>query len=110
MKEKTLLKIALICTITGIFALLILSDKVELKETRISEAKKMENNVVRITGIVENVAGKGDVTIITVSKKESIDVVVFEKADVQQGDFVEVTGEVQDYNGKKEIVAYELKT
>ena len=110
MKEQSLLKLALVCTILGIFVLLVLSDTVELEETKISDAKNMENNVVRITGVVEKATSRGDVTIMTVSKKESIDVVVFDKADFQKGDFVDVTGEVQDYNGRKEIVAKEIKS
>ncbi len=109
MKEKTLLKIALICTILGIVLLLFLSELVEVKESKISEAKQIDNGIVRITGIVENVRVGEKATILTISKKESIDVVVFENPNFQKGDFVDVTGEVQDYEGKKEILAKEIK-
>jgi len=109
MKEKSLLKIALICTILGIVVLLFLSEIVEVKESKISEAKNVDNGIVRITGVVENVRVGEKATILSVSKKESIDVVVFGQTDFQKGDFVDVTGEVQDYEGKKEILAKEIK-
>ncbi|MBW3012484.1 hypothetical protein KY311_04820 [Candidatus Woesearchaeota archaeon] len=109
MKEKTLLKIALISTILGIFSLLVLSEFIELGESTISQIKEMDGGVVRLTGIVEKVIEKDKVIILTVSKKETIDVVVFDEVSFEKGQHVDVIGEVDKYNGKKEIIAKEVK-
>jgi len=108
MKEKTLLKVALISTITGIFLLYTISENIKLEEKGIFEAKQMQDGKVRIRGLVENIIHKEDLTIITISKQESIDVVVFENIDFEKGTELDVTGEIKDYNGKKEIVAEEI--
>lgn len=108
MKERTLLKTALICTILGIFVLYILTENIKLEETPIHKAKLMENSIFRIKGTVERVINKEGLTIVTISKKESIDVVVFENFDANEGDFVDVVGEIKDYKGKKELIADEF--
>jgi len=103
-----MLKLALICTITGIFFLYLISENVKLEEKQIFEAKQMQEGKVRIKGFVENVEQKEGLTIITVSKKESIEVIVFENIDFEIGTQVDVTGEIEEYSGKKEIIAEEI--
>lgn len=103
-----MLKLALTCSIAGIFLLCIISENVKLEERTIFEAKQMDGKV-RITGTVENIRHSSGLTILTVSKKESIDVVYFDNTSFVQGDFIDVTGEIDDYNGKKQIIADEIE-
>jgi len=109
MKEKTLLKTALICTIAGIFFLYIISENVELEEKSIFEAKQINDEKVRISGYVEQITRKNDLTIITISKNESIDVVFFENIDFDKGAVLDIVGEIKDYNGEKEIIAEKIE-
>jgi RecJ-like exonuclease len=107
MKESSLLKIALVCSMTGIFLLYILCENIKLEERSIFEAKQSDGKV-RVSGVVENIRQNNGMTIITISKKESIDIVLFDYIDLKNGTWIDVTGEIDDYQGKKQIIADEL--
>lgn len=105
MKDSTLLKFALICSVIGVIALFFILQTTELEETNISD---LDDGVVRIRGFVEKVANKGNLTLITISKKELVNAVIFESVEIQEGLFVDLTGQVMDYNGEKEIIIDKL--
>jgi hypothetical protein len=104
MKERTLLKVALTCTIAGIITLLVLSEIIEIDFHTINEIKQMQDGEIRTSGTIEKIMQKGNVTIITLARKETIDVVIFDKVDFSKDEKVEVIGDVEEYNGKKEII------
>ena len=106
MQDSTLLKIALITGLIGVFSLMIIMFSTEIQEVNISEAKAMEeDNIIKITGTIERITTKEDFTIINLRKEESITVVMFEKIDLNKGTKVEIEGKIQDYKGEKEIIA-----
>ena len=110
MKEKTLLKIALICSLLGLLVLYIISGSMEIKEKNI-EKITLENKdeFVKLQGIVSNVVDTEKVMIVDLVQPQEITIVMFKNenitADIQQGNEVEVIGKVDEYEGKMEIIA-----
>lgn len=110
MQEKTLLKIALICSILGLSAIYLLSGNIEIKEKNI-EKITLENKdeFVKLRGTVSNVADTEKVSFIKISQPQEINVILFKNENktinIQQGNEVEVFGKVDEYNGKMEIIA-----
>ena len=113
MKEKTLLKIALICSLLGLLILYLISDNIEIKEKNI-EKITLENKdeFVKLRGIVSNVVDTEKVVIMEITQPQEITVVLFkdkETVNIQQGNEVEVIGKVDEYEGSLEIIADRLR-
>jgi len=107
MQEKILIKISLITSLAGIILLIIVSRAVK---PEISRANALHDGKhARIDGIVKSVAKKSSVTMIEVLDECSMKIVLFEDVDVKKGQSIEVIGKVGDYNGKKEIIAEEVR-
>ena len=111
MKENTLLKIALICSLVGLVILYFISSKIEVKDHRPNLLNKNIGDDVKLQGTVTKVTDKNDVVFIEVSQKNTINVVAFTKDNFQlkNGDDIEVIGKVQEYNGKNEIIAQKIR-
>jgi len=114
MKEKTLLKIALITSIIGLSLLYFISENIEIKEKNI-EKITIDNidEFVKIEGIVNNLIDTEKVTIIKITQPQEITVVLFKNENktipIQQGDRVEIIGKVDEYEGKLEVIADRLR-
>ena len=112
MKETTLLKVALICTLIGLFILYFVSTKIEVNEYRANALNKDIGEDVKLTGTVTKINDKGNVVFIDVNQQNPITVVLFTDDDnlkLNNGDNIEVVGEVQEYNGKNEIIAQKMR-
>ncbi len=114
MKEKNLLKLALICSITGIFLLYVLSENLDYDEKNINKINSEDiGNKIKIKGFVENFVDAEDVLIIDVIQANNIDVIVFKdnnkSIDIQKDDFIEVIGEVKEYKGNLEVIAHRIR-
>lgn len=111
MKEKTLLKIALTCSIIGIVFLFVIFNNIDVKHSDISKIQDEEDigNIVKIYGKVIRASDTGKVLFLEIGQEkiERIDVVVFKEEDINisEGEHVEIIGEVEEYKGKKEIIA-----
>lgn len=112
MKENTLLKIALICSLAGLAALFFISHKVELKYYRPQLPGKNIGDDVKLSGKIIKISDNGNVIFMELSQQCPVSVVVFansKSANLNKDDFVEVSGKVQEYNGKEEIIAEKIK-
>ena len=112
MKENILLKIALICSLAGLLILYFISAKIDLKDYKPSELNKNIGDDVKLKGTVNKITEKDDVVFIEVSHQSPITVVLFTEnfnSNLKEGDTVEVTGEVQEYRGKNEIIADKIR-
>lgn len=114
MHDKTLLKIAITFSIIGLIALFFISDKIEVDEITIDKLDEMEiGKTVKIKGYVENVNNLEKVAFLRIAqeKTETVSIVLFKEENIslEKGDYVEVTGEVEDYEGKKEIIGNLIK-
>jgi DNA/RNA endonuclease YhcR with UshA esterase domain len=106
-KEKTLLKLALSCGLIGLVLLYVIGEHTQLAETSIFELKHADSGKFRVQGTIEKITEAKGVTIVTISKQETLDIIFFKKVDFDEGNILDVTGELTNYNGEKEIVAKE---
>lgn len=112
MKENTLLKIALICSLAGLIILYFISAKIEAKDYKPNLLNKNIGDDVKLNGVVAKITDKGSVIFIEVNQQSPITAVLFTDEDnlkLNTGDNVEVVGEVQEYNGKNEIIAKKIR-
>ena len=112
MKETTLLKIALICSLAGLFALYFISTKIEVKDYRPSILNKNIGDDVKLNGIVAKISDRGNVIFIEVNQQNPVTVVLFadnKNLELNNGDNIEVIGEIQEYNGKNEVIAQKIR-
>jgi len=108
MKESNLLKIALICSLVGLIALYVISEKLEVKDYKPTMLSKNIGDDVKFKGTIRKIANQGNVVFIEVDQQNQVDVVAFaanNSLKLNRGDNIEIIGKVQEYNGKNEIVA-----
>ncbi len=112
MKETTLLKIALCCAIVGLVVLFYFSEQIVVEEKVIEKITAMDiEKDVKIRGVVEKVNDLEKIAILSVSQPKAITVVLFKDGDVNvdEGDFVYIEGTVEEFEGKLEIIADEIR-
>jgi len=110
MQEKTLLKLALIVSLTGILILYLISDNITIKQTSIEKITlDNKDDFVKVRGIVSKVVDTEKVTIMEIIQPTEITVVLFKeenrKMPIKEGNEVEIFGKVDEYEGKLEIIA-----
>ena len=70
-------------------------------------------NDIKLIGKIERVTNADKVVFLEISelKTEKISVILFKDRDIDliEGSYVEVSGEIDDYNGKREIIANSVK-
>lgn len=109
MKEATLLKIAMITTITGIFLLFIISEKLPIEE--IKDIETTDKIDVKLKGPVSRISDLEKVAFITITQPKDTTVLVFkkEKLNISEGDYIEVIGRIEEYEGEKEVIANRIR-
>ena len=112
MKEKTLLKIALIISILGLLLLVILSQLIKIGESPIAKItkEKLEEDV-KLTGKIIKISETNNTIFLQIQSQDRIAVIVFKNRDVdlRQNDIVEIEGTVEDYQGNLEIIANKVR-
>lgn len=111
MKETTLLKIALICSLIGLVVLYFISIKIEVKDYKPGILNKNIGDDVKLAGTVKKITDTGDVVLIEVSRQSPVTVVLFsgDNLKLKKGDGIEVIGEVQEYKGRNEVIAKKIR-
>ncbi len=109
MDEKTLLKISLITSIAGVALLFVISLNVGSEEKPFQLVQDGDYTVV--SGKIAKVSAMENITFLTIYQTAPFTAVVIGKEYLQlsEGDSVEMSGNVQDYEGKKEFVAEEIR-
>lgn len=105
MEEKTLFKIAFSVSLIGIFILLFISEKTNIKSIQISSINpSMLDQQIKVNGKVEKITKTGLVSIIQLKDEtSSIKVVAFENLTINKDDTLEVTGKITSYKNELEI-------
>lgn len=114
MKERNLFKISLVGSILGIVILWLAASQIELSESMISQIDGVpEGDEVLVKGVVTKVTDTEKVAFLDISQEEikSVTVVLFkdEDVDLAEGDYVEIEGTVEDYEGEREIIANKVE-
>lgn len=111
MEEILIVKISYILIIFGFAFLLIYSNEIDLEKVQDIDSIQ-SNEEVKIDGVVDRVTTKDKAIFLTITgqKTETLDVILFSDKEVslRTGDRIEITGKVEEYNGKKEIIASEI--
>jgi len=109
MEEKNLLKVALICSIIGIFIIFIFANRLEPSLVNISDVSaSLLDQSVKIQGAVDSIRITPSVIILSVKDDSgSIKVVAFsqDNSELVKGQLVEILGDVTEYKGILEIEA-----
>ena len=113
MKESDLFKIALVCSLVGIFLILFIVQKYEvpsfdieeLDTSRLDEMVSVKGNINRLTEtpglyIINLEDSTGEITVV-VFKEDELDIVV--------GEALKVEGNLIEYKNDVEIIAKEIK-
>lgn len=101
-----MLKASLLIALIGLACLIAILKFGGIGESTVSQAKALEEgSSVRISGFVNKALTKEGLTRITLTREESIEVVLFESINLTPGAKIEVQGKVQEYNGKNEVLA-----
>ena len=111
MKESTIFKISIFCIIIGLLFLLFYAEEVDLGLV----------GSIETVGVEETVMIKGEITRISQHEKvifvevegytaSTTKVIVFNDENIflEKGDHVELTGVVEQYEGKKEVIANKI--
>ena len=113
MKETTLLKIAAICSLVGLIALYLISAKIEIGDYRPSLLNKNVGEDVKLAGTISKITENDEVTFVEINYQTPVTVVLFrssgENISLQDGDGVEIIGEVQEYRNREEIIARNVR-
>jgi len=112
MKEKTLLKIALMCSVAGIVLLFLFSENIEIDEKAIDKINMGSiGEYVKIKGTISKLIDTESVMILTIQQPSQITVVLFKKRPIElrEGNYVEIIGKIEDYKGKTEIIADKIR-
>ncbi|MBU0614994.1 MAG: hypothetical protein KJ601_02780 [Nanoarchaeota archaeon] len=109
MKEKTLKKLAFSIAFIGIIVLYLISSNIDYTITSIDKiTKENVGEKVKVRGMVSQVYGD-NTTIIKIEQPSTLDVVVFDKIDIKEGDYIEVIGDVEEYNDGVEVIAKRVR-
>ena len=114
MEERTLFKVAATISILGLFIIYNISEKIDLSDSNISMINKtLIGAKIKIKGTVIYKNDFGKISLLNVTDDtSSIQVVVYKNSNninLNKGDIIEVTGTVDDYNGKLEIKSEDIK-
>lgn len=113
MREKDLLKIALVCSLIGILIILFIVYKYEVPNYNIKDIdKSMLNEKVSIKGQINRITETPGLYILNIKDSTGeITVVVFKEEDLDllENNLVEVEGEIAEYKNEVEIIAKQIK-
>ena len=111
MKEKDILKVSIVIALIGLAFLFIYAGSIDLKAiNNLDEA--LPEDEIKLTGKITRLSLNDKVAFIELEGNQVIktDVVLFADHDVylEEGDYVEIIGTVEEYNNEKEIIANKI--
>jgi len=111
MQEKNLLRVAILCSIIGIFVLIIISNSIELKKLTIGEiTNKHIGQAIKTEGKIFSIITAEDFTILEIKDKTGkIKIMVFENITLKQNQEILIEGKVKEYKDEFEIEADKIK-
>lgn len=108
MEEHSLQKIALLVSVMGLLLLLFVSDYVPAQ----TKEQSFLSSKTTVQGVVKSIQLREKVAFLTIEgqKTETMEVVVFapESLYLQEGDYIEIIGTLEEYQGKKEVLAEKI--
>jgi len=114
MKDSTIKKIAITCSFIGVVILFFIADKIEVDDITVDNLDEIEiGKTIKIKGYVEDIVNTEKIAFLKIAQEkiEVVSVVLFKEEDIilEKGDYIEVVGEIEEYEGKKEIIGNLVK-
>jgi RecJ-like exonuclease len=113
MKDSTLLKIALCCSLLGILVILFIVENTEIPKSNISNITKEDlEKTVSITGRINYITETPGLLIITLGDQTgNITAIIFKEENISltKGQIITLEGQVIEYMNKLEIQAELIK-
>ena len=111
MEERHLILISLVFSLIGLGILFVAAEKIELHTMKIRQvADEPLDAMVQVEGNVTNVMEKKDMMLVTVTDDSGkIELVFFEKTEVERGWNVRAVGKVSVYKSGRQILVSEMK-
>ena len=105
-----MIKISLIFSVIGIVFLYYLVGNVSLDEKEIDKINYIDQDI-KIKGVVTNIDERDKVAFVEIAQPNVMKVVIFkdDELNLKINDYIEITGNVEEYNGKLQIIAEEVK-
>ena len=111
MDEKTIFKISFVTIIVGLLFLYFYVDEISLEVVETIDTIE-PTKLVKMKGTVSKIHTTDKAIFLTIqgSRVETTEIIFFPKEDVflRKGHYVEIQGVVEEYRGKKEIIASEI--
>lgn len=111
MQEKTLVRLSLIVTVLGLSFLFVYAQTLDLKPTADLETIPSSEKVA-MKGTVKNVKVTDKAVFFELEGEKIVhtDVILFPDSSMylREGDHVELTGQVEEYKGEKELIAEKI--
>src|SRR3989338_5347271 len=111
MAEQILLKISLAVIIVGMLFLFLYTESIDLPVSN-SLGTLPTSEIVKVKGIVRSVQTFDKVAFVQLDaeRMEKMDILLFQEKNLflKKGDYVEVEGTVEEYQGKKEVIANKI--
>lgn len=113
MQEKTLLKIAFICSLAGVILLFLISESLESenKSLQLQDPENLQDFVV-LQGEVLQITKGEDAVFLKIRTGEIVPVTLFQGKllfELNKGDKVEIKGRLDEFEGRKTIIAEEVR-
>ena len=114
MKEKTLLKISLICSIIGLYALFLINERISVNSKKIAEINStLLEKDISVRGEITRITKTEGLYLINIKDKSNkeIAIVVFkdQELELKKGNIISVEGTIKDYKGNLEILAKKIE-
>ena len=112
MKETTLLKIALICSLLGLVIIYFISAKIDVEEYKPNKLNENIGDDVKLIGTIAKISQNDNVAFLEINYQSPVIIVLFtddKNVSLKVDDTIEVIGEVQEYKGKNEIIAQKIR-
>lgn len=111
MNEKILLRYAIISTVVGLLSLYLIAEEVSLGS--MEKYDSVSGQEMKMEGIVKTVRPTEKAVFLTVEgvRQETIEAIAFtaEPLYVHEGDRVQITGVIEEYQGKREVIVETLE-
>ncbi len=112
MNERAILWISLCCSGIGLLVLAVLSMFSDIPSVPIAEIETIsDESTIQIQGTIERLQVREKIAYATISQECTIPVLIFNPEDLvlTEGDYVSITGKVQQSVHGKELVAEEIE-
>ena len=99
--------------LTTFIVLFLLSNTISVTEKTIDKINKENlDEVVKVKGSITKLINTDKVMIIEVTQPQNINIVLFKdknKINLQEGDYIEVIGRIEEYNGEMEVIGSRVR-